>query len=134
MGVGVLCTVGMVFDCDCSQVLACGSVLVHVSPGDHGEQGRKGSSGSAFGAALTGHCEDLGDARRLLRSHLLDPCHKHEIVQSGGNGGDSVEKCGTAGGARGFNSGTGNSGDAHCSGNERRQMALADEGRAGEIS
>ena len=97
---------------------------------------RAGNVAPAFPSVRTiaGHRQDLRHARRLLRCHLLNARHHHHIVQSGCNCRECMEKGRSARRAGRFDPRTWNTLDAHGSGDVRRQMALADKRRAGEVA
>ena len=69
---GFLAAVGVILHRDGGQVLARGAVLMHVTAGDHREQGREGGAGASFAAAIARPGQDFGDPGRRLRGHLLD--------------------------------------------------------------
>ena len=124
----------MILDRDRSQMLARGSVLIHVPSRDHREQRRESGARPHFAAKIARARKNLRHLGRRLRSHLLNAADQHDIIKSRRNRRNSVEECRSAGRARRFEASSRNSADAQAAGDVRRQMILPDKRRPGEIS
>ena len=101
----ILRAIGVILHRHRRQVLARGSVLMHVPLGDHREQRWKRRARAAFAGHIPRPGQDFGDLGRRLRGHLLDPRHQDDIVQPGRHARNRVEECRAAGGAGRFKSG-----------------------------
>ena len=115
-------------------VLFLRSVLVHVPPGDEGEQRRKGGARLRLGLEISrrGEC-----ARRPLRSgrgHFLNPGDQNDLRRARGNCRYPLPDREAARGARPLHPGARHRTQPRGVGDHRRQVVLPREGMTREIA